>query len=303
MDDINLTPAVKAVLDALTELGEGNVHEIAERSGKARSTVDKALRQLADAGLIVEVDRGDDAAEGTPTRWQPTPDAEDGDGTDDGQDDDGNEAADAPARPRPADRKVLIVAGVLGDYPDGATVEAIADASGLGAATVARLLTAMAQADAARRVPADPEAGTPELWQPGEGKASAVDPNPAPERCPTCGQVIRASRTSTAGSANGSGAVNNDGSQPLARGVLRGWVLEFINAHPGHEFTPQDIATELSAQHNREISSGAVRNNCTKAAAAGRIVLVSDTPLTFAHPAQDDNRDTTEAATGNATRP
>ena len=280
MDTINLTPAVKAVLDALTELGEGNVHEIAERSGKARSTVDKALRQLADAGLIVEVDLGDDAAEGTPTRWQPTPTNDGSDETDDGQDDGGEDAADAAARPRPADRKVLIVAGVLGDYPDGATIDVIADACGLGVATVARLLTAMAQADAARRIPADPENGSPDLWQPGEGKASAVDPNPAPERCPTCGQVIRATRTTTA-SANGSGAVNNDGNQPLARNVLRGWVLEFINAHPGHVFTPQDIATELSAQHGRDISSGAVRNNCTTLAAGGQIQLATETPLAF----------------------
>ncbi|WP_238453076.1 hypothetical protein [Micromonospora sp. ATA51] len=50
--------------------------------------------------------------------------------------------------------------------------------------------------------------------------------------------------------------------------------------------TPQDIATAIGGQLGRTVSSGAVRNNCTKAAAAGRILLVSDTPLTFAYPAQ-----------------
>lgn len=53
--------------------------------------------------------------------------------------------------------------------------------------------------------------------------------------------------------------------------------------------TPQDIATVLGGQLGRTVSSGAVRNNCTKAAAAGRILLVSDTPLTFTYPAQADS--------------
>lgn len=65
----SLTPATQAVLKALVELGQGNVHELAEKSGKARSTTDKAIRTLSEAGLIVEVDLGADAAEGTPTRW------------------------------------------------------------------------------------------------------------------------------------------------------------------------------------------------------------------------------------------
>jgi hypothetical protein len=284
----NLSPSVQATLDALTGLGEGDAHEIAQQSGKSRSTTDKALRQLADGKLIVEVGLGTDAAEGTPPRWRPAAEAVAGDlstspdpgdeGGNDGTAETAAAASDPTARPRPADRKVLIVAGVLGDYPDGATIEVVADACGLGVATVARLLTAMAEVDAARRIPADPDAGTPELWQPGEGKASAVDPNPAPQRCTTCGQVIRSGRTTPV---TGSAAVNNDGSQPLGRNILRGWVLEFIGAHPGHQFTPQVIATELSAQHSRDISAGAVRNNCTTLAAAGQIQLATKSPLAF----------------------
>ncbi|HEX8345355.1 MAG TPA: helix-turn-helix domain-containing protein, partial [Actinoplanes sp.] len=69
MQHLSLTPATQAVLTALAEIGEGNVHDLSEKSGKARSTTDKAIRTLADAGLIVEVDTGADPAEGTPTRW------------------------------------------------------------------------------------------------------------------------------------------------------------------------------------------------------------------------------------------
>jgi len=71
----SLTPATQAVLKALVELGQGNVHELAEKSGKARSTTDKAIRTLSEAGLIVAVDLGADAAEGTPTRWTLSEDA------------------------------------------------------------------------------------------------------------------------------------------------------------------------------------------------------------------------------------
>ena len=67
-------------------------------------------------------------------------------------------------------------------------------------------------------------------------------------------------------------------------------VLNFLNAHPGHTFTPQDIATELSTQHHRVISNGAVRNNCTTLAAAGQIQLATETPLAFtANPADPGN--------------
>jgi hypothetical protein len=296
-----LSPAAKATLDALAELGQANVHEVRDKSGKARSTTDKALKELADAGLIVALDTGADPADDTPTRWQlatsdtdtaagiadPTTDTTRPDVRDGLPEQDPAAAtgpSQAPALPaRPADRKVLIVAGVLGDYPDGTTVDTIAEACGLGVTAVMRLLTAMAQADAARRIPADPETGAPERWQPGEGKASQVDPNPAPERCPTCGQVVRTQRTANAGTTTRESApLNDDGNEPLARNVLRGWVHQFINDHPAHVLTPQDIATELSARHHRVISSGAVRNNCTTLAAAGQIQLVTETPLAFA---------------------
>jgi hypothetical protein len=58
-------------------------------------------------------------------------------------------------------------------------------------------------------------------------------------------------------------------------------VREFIDNYPDRVFSPQEIATELSALHNRVISGGAVRNNCTTLAAAGEIRLATTAPLTF----------------------
>ncbi|MBO4161386.1 MarR family winged helix-turn-helix transcriptional regulator [Micromonospora antibiotica] len=411
MNDLSLTPATQAVLDALTELGQGDIHELAEKAGKARSTTDKAVKTLIDAGLIIAVDADTDQAEGTPTRWTLTtaagdtapPDTEpadahttgadttidqdgvtgertdqpaeepgestdhiesnpddtssDRDGTGTGappadHDDNANgpdvpddnahtsgddaepnsdtdmqaEAQPAAAVPaaRPGDRKVMAIKAVLADHGDiGATLDVIVTESGIGHPTAARLLTAMEQADAARRLP-----GLPQRWIPGPTKASEVDPNPQPPRCPLCSQVIRglataptattavqplihpdgtlhivapdgethivvlptrtALRTASTTTRVGDATVNADGNQPFSRGELERLTLDYLAAHPGRQMTPQDITTALAAHLNRAVSNGAVRNNLTKAAAAGRILLVADNPLTFVHPAPAD---------------
>ncbi|MFY1703046.1 helix-turn-helix domain-containing protein [Micromonospora sp. WMMA1923] len=435
-----LTPATQAVLDALTELGQGDVHALADKAGKARSTTEKAIKTLVDAGLVSAVDTGPEAADGTPTRWTLTevpegadstsqdtspdetpagpdaptdagpaadpdtvhtePDAESGpDGPDDepagqsadpvdteaqdpadreaeaddpqntapgtepGDDDpegpdeptDPNGDTDATAGPqgepntrgdevlrpvaaltpvRPGDRKIMAIKGVLADHgDDAATLDTIVAESGIGHATATRLLTAMEQADAARRLP-----GLPQRWVTGPTKASEVDPNPEPPRCPLCRQVLRglatAPHTTTAveplirpdgtlhiagpdgdihvvtlpartsprttglpryaGRHGGEGTVNADGSQPFGRGELEKHTLDVLTGNPGMAMTPQDIATVLSGQLNRAVSNGAVRNNLTKAAAAGRILLASDAPLTFVYPAQPDSDTTTQ---------
>ncbi|MGC5332815.1 helix-turn-helix domain-containing protein [Micromonospora sp. DT62] len=427
MENLSLTPATQAVLDALTELGQGTIHELADRSGKAKSTTDRAIRTLADAGVIVAVETDADPAEGAPARWtlanpaEPTtvvddnadlddehtagpdgtdlghpdhdstvdePDADhteqagtDGDGEGDsdsdsdsdsdgdsdgdgdqsgeeetdrgggandaeseagqdtsdegpnrehsGEDDEGRSVAVVqPARP--GDRKVMAIKGVLADYSDdGATLDVIVAESGIGHPTATRLLTAMEQADAARRLP-----GLPERWIPGPTKASEVDPNPEPPRCPLCLQVIRKSATTpsatatvlplirqdgtlhvvgpdgethivalptrttarargvvTSGGRRADFTANADGSQPFGRGELEKLTLDVLAANPGTAMSPQDIATAIGRQFGRAVSNGAVRNNCTKAAAAGRILLVSDAPLTFAYQAQPDADD------------
>jgi len=420
MENLSLTPATQAVLDALTDLGQGNVHELADKSGKARSTTDKAIKTLADAGVIIAVDTGADPAEGTPTRWtlatptqateaapddtadlgdehtadpdeteqlagsdldtaadepdtgdsepaDQTGDEANGDADTDEEPDDAadetdrddasndgtdheDSGADDEARTvavvqptRPGDRKVMAIKGVLADYgDDGATLDLIVAESGIGHVTATRLLTAMEQADAARRLP-----GLPQRWIPGPTKASEVDPNPEPPRCPLCLQAIRglantpsatatvqplirpdgtlhivgpdgethivtlptrttpraASTTRPLGRASGDGTVNADGNQPFGRGELERLTLDYLAASPGRQMTPQDIATALAAQLNRAVSNGAVRNNLTKAAAAGRILLVSDNPLTFVHPAPTDSGTTAENNPGNTDQP
>jgi DNA-binding transcriptional ArsR family regulator len=397
MENLSLTPATQAVLKALAELGQGNVHELAEKSGKARSTTDRAIKTLADAGLIVAVDTGADAAEGTPTRWTLSEDAaaaldaadlsdEAASGTDesdapafdaadepdtgdteqtgdddsaapdtgdrddeatgmqetsgedepddDDADDTGAPAEDGPRTTvvtptRPGDRKVMAIKGVLADHPDGATIDVIVAESGISHPTTIRLLAAMEQADAARRLP-----GLPERWIAGPTKASEVDPNPEPPRCPLCFQTIRGVTSTPAAvaavqslirpdgtlhivgpddethvvtlptrlpprSLNNSPStlghrsdltVNADGNQPFGRGELENLTIAVLADHPGQPMTPQEIATEISAKlGGRNVSSGAVRNNCTKAAATGNILLASDAPLTFVFPAPDDD--------------
>ncbi|WBB69189.1 MarR family winged helix-turn-helix transcriptional regulator [Micromonospora sp. WMMD812] len=404
MENLSLTPATQAVLDALTELGHGTVHELADKSGKARSTTDKAIRTLADAGLIAPTERDRDAAEDTPSRWalatpaEPTntlpadsagvaktaqvaapgpgsaadePDAGDtatdeqpgqavdagshatavnatdhDDDTDDAEHDSDVDDVDssndartvaAVQSARPGDRKVMAIKGVLADHgDDGATLDTIVAESGIAHPTATRLLTAMEQADAARRQPG-------QRWIAGPTKASDVDPNPRPPRCPLCYQAIRGSTSAPSAAAavrpliqpdgtlhilgpdgathavtlptrtpppapgitgragRSDGTVNGDGSQPFARGELERLTLEVLATDPGRAMTPQDIATDIGGRLGRSVSSGAVRNNCTKAAAAGRIRLVSDAPLTFTSPAQPDNGTAAEAATGSTT--
>jgi hypothetical protein len=395
----SLTPATQAVLKALVDLGQGNVHDLAEKSGKARSTTDKAIRTLSEAGLIVEVDLGADAAEGTPTRWRlsedaaaldnaglsdepaigvddadddtdsdPADEAGTGDGepidddsptaetsdlgdevngeqgTSNGDEDDTGAPAESGPRPavitptRPGDRKVMAIKGVLADHGSaGATVDVIVAESGISHPTTVRLLAAMEQADAARRLP-----GLPQRWTAGPTRASDVDPNPEPPRCALCFQVIRGVTStpeavaavqslirtdgtlhvvgpdgevhvvtlptrlpprplngpSTVGRRSGV-TVNADGNQPFGRGELERLTIAVLAANPGRPMTPQEIATAISAQlGGRNVSSGAVRNNCTKAAAAGTILLVSEAPLTFAFEAPDDGSSTDDETGG-----
>jgi hypothetical protein len=407
MENLSLTPATQAVLKALAELGQGNVHELADKSGKARSTTDKAIKTLADAGLIVTVDTGGDPAEGTPTRWTLSEDAaaaleaadvidetaagidepdsgdignveqsgeesgeqtdeqtgddfadadgetadvqqvseqdasDDNDDDDDDSDDDDDAKQDenrpAVMQPtRPGDRKVMAIKGVLADHSDGASVEVIVAESGISHPTTIRLLAAMQQADAARRLP-----GLPERWIAGPTKASDVDPNPEPPRCPLCFQVIRGvtsipaavaavqslirpdgtlhvvgpddethvatlptrlpprtmnTSPSTLGRSSDA-TVNADGSQPFGRGELEKLTVAVLADNPDRPMTPQEIAAVIGGKLGRTVSSGAVRNNCTKAAAAGSILLVSETPLTFVFPAPTVEDDTAETET------
>ncbi|MEU4693752.1 MarR family transcriptional regulator [Actinoplanes sp. NPDC023714] len=407
MDLANLQPSAQAVLRAVAEVGPATAAELVDKTGKSKSTVDRAVKVLVEAGLIVPADP--DADEGAPARWvlsevaadelhpgdfhkanatddavvddtdaadsAQEPDSDgiepsenhaeaEGDGTSDssggieptdGQDTDsvGSTGVDASAtgtapsssagarrqNPRFADRRVMSVKGVLAEFgDDGATLDQIVAETGMSHPTASRLLDAMERVDAARRKPDDTR-----RWVPGPTKASEVDPDPKPPRCPLCTQVIRgtttmpasiaallaladpdgtlsiigsdgeihtiklskgtpplAPRATSTGARSNTAGANGDGNQPFARGELERLTLAVLEAAPGRPMTPQDVATVISAQHGRAVSSGAVRNNCTKLAAAGRLVLVAETPLTFLFPKAQTSEPSVDDEAGNA---
>lgn len=182
--------------------------------------------------------------------------------------------------------KIVMVAGILGDHPDGVTAAAIADESGLRAAIVGRVLAAMETAGAAVRKTADPDgdesgASGVELWVRGEADLTRVDLSAAAVRviCPTCNRPmprrnsVNVSRTGPTGP-----GLNADGSRTLGKNELRNIVRDFLWAHPGHEFTPTTLSREIGR------SSGATANALAKLVVSGEALLVREAPATFAAP-------------------
>ena len=182
--------------------------------------------------------------------------------------------------------KIVMVAGILGDHPDGVTAAAIVDESGLRAAIVGRVLAAMETAGAAVRKTTDPDGHEPdatgaELWVRGEADLTTVDLSAAAVRvvCPTCQRpmprrnTVAVTRTGPTGP-----GLNGDGSRTLGKNELRNIVRDFLWAHPGHEFTPTTLAREIGR------SSGATANALAKLVLAGEANLVREVPATFAAP-------------------
>jgi hypothetical protein len=238
---------------------------IAEAAGISPNAAAKAVTALAAAGTVIRtpgpVEHGRKTADVwslSPARAEktdPTPVPDDA-------------AGSVPVSGAPVaapDLRVLIVAQQLTADPGGVTIADLADASGLRTAIVARVLTAMEYADAARRMSADD--GT-EMWVRGETDPARVDLADVPTHsvCPTCGHRARIrSATGTRHSQSNAPGVNGDGQPTLREGELRAMVAEFVAAHPGHEFTAGDIARELRR------SPGAVQNCLGQLLADGTI--------------------------------
>src|SRR6266542_656517 len=200
--------------------------------------------------------------------------------------------------------KVVMVAGILGDHPDGVTASAIVDESGLRAAIVGRVLAAMETAGAAVREPAttddcEPDPNGAELWVRGEADLTTVDLTAAAVRvvCPTCNRPMPRRNTVAVGRTGPAAPGHNSDGQPvLGKGELRNLVRDFLAAHPGHEFTPTVIGRELGR------SSGAIGNALDKLVISGEAVLVKDAPRIFAAPPTaapaDTARNGVQAPTG-----
>src|SRR6266545_2229879 len=199
--------------------------------------------------------------------------------------------------------KIVMVAGILGDHPDGVSASAIVDESGLRAAIVGRVLAAMETAGAAVHKPpteSTDESDPPgvELWVRGDADLTTVDLSAAAVRvvCPTCQRpmprrnTVSVSRTGTAGPGH-----NGDGQRTLGKNELRNLVRDFLRNNPGHEFTPTTIGRELGR------SSGAVGNALAKLVISGEALLVNEAPATFSAPETttpaDNATDGTEAPT------
>ncbi|WP_028569043.1 MarR family transcriptional regulator [Salinispora tropica] len=180
--------------------------------------------------------------------------------------------------------KIVMVAGVLGDYPDGVSAADVIDQSGLRAQVVARVLTAMEVAGAAVRKPGDSDTA-PERWVRGEADLATVDlANAAPYRecvC-TCGHKHRIKTgvtiTATRRAGRTTGESNTDGSPKLGKNGLRNQVEAFMrDLGPGHDLTPGTVGRELGGR-----SSGAVLNAMGRLAAIGVLTLASEAPMKYA---------------------
>lgn len=202
--------------------------------------------------------------------------------------------------------KIVMVAGILGDHPDGVTAAAIVEESGLRAAIVGRVLAAMETAGAATRKPADTadESGTPgaELWVHGEADLETVSLAAVAtyHEC-TCGHRHR---VASAVRIRATGPVapghNSDGQRTLGKNELRAIVKDFLWAHPGHEFTPTTISKEIRR------SSGAIGNALDNLVNSGEAEMVKEAPATFSAPdaattPADADPATTPAVAGSVT--
>ncbi|MEV8515904.1 MarR family transcriptional regulator [Dactylosporangium sp. NPDC051484] len=189
--------------------------------------------------------------------------------------------APAPAAPRKPDLKVMLMAGVLGDHPDGVSAVDAINESGLAVGVADTILAAMEVAGAAVRRVADD--GT-ETWVLGEADLATVDPANAPTHvtCAACGHTRRIRRASAAVASRRAGTgrpapdVNSDGSDRLMKNGLRNRVEAFMrDLGPGHRLTPGTVARELGR------SSGAVGNAMHRLANDGVLMLVNEAPVTF----------------------
>ena len=203
--------------------------------------------------------------------------------------------------------KVVMVAGILGDHPDGVTAAAhrgrVRTARGHrrpGTGRDGDRRCGRAQARHRHADDDDPDASDAsgvELWLRGEADLTTVDLSAAAVRvvCPTCHRpmprrnTVNVTRTGPAAPGQ-----NSDGSRTLGKNELRNIVRDFLAAHPGHEFTPTTISREIGR------SSGAIGNALAKLVVSGEAVLVKEAPATFTAPetAADPAAETDPATTG-----
>jgi hypothetical protein len=186
--------------------------------------------------------------------------------------------------------KIVMVAGILGDYPNGVAAALITELSGLRAPVVARVLMAMEVAGAAVRQPGGlNKEDTPDRWVRGEAPLSTVDlANASPYRECTCscghkhrvknGVTVTATARRTGRTGASTGEINTDGSEKLGKNGLRNLVEAFMrDLGTGHEVTPGTVGRELGGR-----SPGACKNALSKLTGFGVVVMTNEAPEKYA---------------------
>jgi hypothetical protein len=287
----NLSPAGRDTLLALPD-GPGNVHEVAERTGRSRSGTDKALRELAKQNLIGKVEGGD-PADGAPARWQLTPAGNDTaetlaaasveEGVGDGQTGVPAEPVTDPADSDPADSAQPVDPDArTGDQPEP---DAITDGDNAGEAGAVVGDTEAADAtspegDGGGGVAAE-DADPPKLCRGCGAQQPKICPHcwqKTPGYCGTCRQQMPQAHRGEPGEPS----ILPSGLPRLRPGELEKLVLGVIQQQPlplhvGIKgWTAQRVAIYLPGR-----STGAIGNALTKLTKTGQLELIGENPMRF----------------------
>lgn len=277
-----LTPSAQRTLDAL-QAGPGNVHELSERTGRSRSTTDKAIADLARAGLIVKVDDGGDPADGAPARWQlanpadsetPQPQATGGD------------HATEPDTPATADAD----AGTVDEATPGSSPEPrqpiadppASDGDTNPTPTAAAEPDSTATSDNTARHDGDQaEAETPKLCRGCQAQMPTICESCWQKTPAYCGQCRRTMPQVRRGEP-GEPIILSNGLPKLRPGELEKLVEKVMRDHPLPAFagvvgwTSARVAVHLPGR-----SSGAINNALQKLERTGVAELIGDTPMRY----------------------
>jgi hypothetical protein len=285
----NLSPAARDTLLALRD-GPGNVHEVAERTGRSRSGTDKALRELAKHNQITKVEGGD-PADGAPARWQLTTAGNDTadtlaatveESTGDEQTGVAAEPGTDPADTDLADSTQPVEAAVrTGDQPDPDAEDGDdADEAGAVQGQTKAADGPSPDGGAGGDVGAE-DADPPKLCRGCGAQLPKICPHcwqKTPGYCGTCRQQMPQARRGEPGEPT----ILPSGLPRLRPGELEKLVLGVITEQPlpvhvGIKgWTAQRVAIYLPGR-----STGAIGNALTKLTKTGELELIGENPMRF----------------------
>ncbi|MBA9003081.1 hypothetical protein [Thermomonospora cellulosilytica] len=272
--------AAAAVWDAVVANPGATVPVIANAAGVTRAVAKAELAALAEAGRVVCTSGGrGDNGRALPDTWAPAPGIPDGDAQ-------AAEPADAtgPAEPvapagpavtAEAIQEAMRIMQAEADRRAQAEAE-LARAAAEEEARRARVLAELAKArtvEETRRALADLLAAVTTTYTAVVSGDEAAMTAGLERIYAATNTVRKASKVGTVrtGGKGGGGA----GADRAAPRPLRPEVIAHLNAHPGKEFTPAEIAKVLGR------SSGAVANALETLAKNGEAVLTSERPMRY----------------------